>query len=98
MRYPARLALELSICSLLFAQASHRKPLPDIPPENVPQPRRTLDLPKLKQGAEELSALAQTIPSDVEQLGKGLVPKDFDSKLKRIEKLSKQLRRDALMP
>ncbi len=50
------------------------------------------DLAKLKQDADELATLAQSIPPDVDQTTKGLLPKDLGQKLKRIEKLSKQLR------
>ena len=61
----------------------------DIPPAT---PRRTIDLDKLKHDADELSALAQSVPPDVDQTAKGVLPKDLASKLKRIEKLAKQLR------
>jgi len=83
-------------CSLLLpGQQSHRRPLPDSPPENVPSvQRRTVDPEQLKREAEELSMLAQSVPADVEKLGQGLHPKDLDQKLKRIEKLSKHLRED----
>jgi hypothetical protein len=47
---------------------------------------------KLKHDAEELAALAESVPSDVDQTTKGLLPKDLREKLKRIEKLAKQLR------
>ena len=57
----------------------------------VYQPQ-SADLARLKQDAEELASLAQTIPPAVEQTGKGILPKDLDQKLKRIEKLSKELR------
>ncbi len=50
------------------------------------------DLAKLKQDADELASLAQSIPPDVDQTTRGILPKDLDKKLKRIEKLSKQLR------
>jgi hypothetical protein len=46
----------------------------------------------MEREAQELSALASSIPGDVDQLKKGLLPKDLVDKLKRIEKLSKQLR------
>jgi hypothetical protein len=36
--------------------------------------------------------LSATVPNDIEQLKKGLLSKDVPDKLKRIEKLSKQLR------
>jgi hypothetical protein len=57
-----------------------------------PTPRRTLDLDKLKHDADELAALAQSVPPDIDQTAKGVLPKDLGSKLKRIEKLAKQLR------
>jgi len=56
------------------------------------QPRQTIDLTKLRQDANELANLAQSIPTAVDQTTKGLLPKDLDQKLKRIEKLAKQLR------
>jgi len=94
MRHPWYLGLVIA-CSLLPAQQSHRRPLPDIPPENVPTVQRgAVDPARLKREAEELSMLAQSVPADVDKLAKGLHPKDLDEKLKRIEKLSKQLRRD----
>jgi hypothetical protein len=50
------------------------------------------DVARLKQDADELASLAQSIPPDVDQTAKGILPKDLDKKLKRIEKLSKELR------
>jgi len=61
-----------------------------VPPP--PHPRQNIDVAKLRQDAGELASLAQSIPPDVEQTTKGLLPKDLDQKLKRIEKLAKQLR------
>jgi len=46
----------------------------------------------MEREAKEMAALAVSIPGDIEQLKKGLLPKDAFDKLKRIEKLSKQLR------
>lgn len=63
--------------------------------KNVPPPttRRTSPDPeKLKHDASELAALAGSIPADVDQATKGVLPKDLSTKLKRIEKLAKQLR------
>jgi hypothetical protein len=50
------------------------------------------DSARLKQTAEELANLAQSVPPDVDQTTKGILPKDLEQKLKRIEKLAKQLR------
>lgn len=58
----------------------------------APSPRRSIDVSKLKRDADELAALAQTVPPDVDQTTKGALPKDLGEKLKRIEKLAKQLR------
>lgn len=55
-------------------------------------PQRKVDLIKLSTQADELSRLAQSIPPDVEQVSRGMLPKDMAGKLRRIEKLSRQLR------
>jgi len=57
-----------------------------------PQQASRIDVARLRQDADELASLAQSIPPDVDQTTKGILPKDLDKKLKRIEKLSKQLR------
>jgi hypothetical protein len=57
-----------------------------------PTPHRTIDLNKVKRDADELAALAQSVPPDIDQTAKGILPKDLGQKLKRIEKLAKQLR------
>ena len=62
---------------------------------NLPPPiqaKRSLDLSKLQQEADELAKLAQTIPPDIASVRTGMLPKDTAQKLKQIEKLSKQLR------
>jgi len=63
--------------------------------KNIPppaSPRAKLDYAQLKHDADELAALAQSVPADVDQASKGVLPKDLAEKLKRIEKLAKQLR------
>jgi hypothetical protein len=62
----------------------------DLPPP-VPT-KRSLDLLKLQQQADELFKLAQSIPPDIADLRMGLLRKDLTQKLRQIEKLSKQLR------
>lgn len=69
------------------AEAKSQKDMP--PPLNQ---RATIDPVKLKHDADELAALAQSVPPEVDQTTKGLLPKDLSEKLKRIEKLAKQLR------
>ena len=60
---------------------------PPAPPHFAP-----VDLAKLKRDADELASLAHSIPPDIEQVSKGMLPKDMVEKLKRIEKISKHLR------
>jgi len=61
----------------------------DIPPM---ERKSTRPSPELMQAqARELSAIAQTIPSAVSQLNQGILARDMNEKLKRIEKLSKTL-------
>jgi hypothetical protein len=69
------------------AEAQFEKSVP--PPAHQP---RTLDFQKLTQNADELAALAQSIPQAVDLTTKGILPKDLEDRLKRIEKLAKQLR------
>jgi hypothetical protein len=64
----------------------------DIPPPIHPKP--AVDLAQLQRQADELAKLAQTVPSDVTNIKKGMLPKDILQKLKQIEKLSKRLRNE----
>lgn len=63
----------------------------ELEPPPRPPTRRT-DLVKLRDEAEELSKLAASVPSDVNQLSEGKLPKDLSGNLKRIERLAKSLR------
>jgi hypothetical protein len=54
--------------------------------------QRSADRAKLRQDADELASLAKSIPPAIDQTTRGLLPEDLDQKLKRIEKLAKQLR------
>jgi hypothetical protein len=56
--------------------------------------RRAPNLAEMKKQAEELSKLAQSISPDIDMMGKGKLPKDLITRLKRIDKLSKQLKRE----
>ncbi|HTS71851.1 MAG TPA: hypothetical protein VMO17_22980 [Terriglobia bacterium] len=53
-----------------------------------------VDAAQLQREASELAKLAGEIPTAVDQAGKGVISKDLNDRLKRIEKLSKQLRRE----
>jgi hypothetical protein len=72
--------------------------MPEIPrvgpmqSEDVQKP--TASPQQLRKDAEALVTLSQSVLSDVGQVNKGLLPKDIDKKLKQIEKLSRQLRRE----
>lgn len=50
------------------------------------------DLSVLENDARELEGLAQMVPSDVNSMKKGLMPKEAVDRLKRIEKLAKKMR------
>jgi len=63
----------------------------NLPPPATPQKAR-LDPAKLRQEADELARIAQTIPTDAANIQRGMLPKDMVEKLKQIEKLSKHLR------
>jgi hypothetical protein len=65
----------------------------DVPPQMTAK-RQPADLARLERDAKELASLAQLIPSEVQQVKNGRLPKDLDGQLKRIEKLSRQLRRE----
>ena len=47
---------------------------------------------QMQRNAKELASLARTIPPDIDLTGKGLLAKDLATRLKKIEKLAKQLR------
>ena len=95
-----------SLClaaSLVCAQSSH--PIPaglheadraqdqfeknSVPPMNS---RPAVDPVKLKHDADELAAMAQSVPSAIDLTTRGVLPRDLNDKLKRIEKLAKELR------
>jgi hypothetical protein len=67
----------------------------DQPPTVVHGDRRAkINAAQVKQEADELSKLAQSIPLDVDKAANGQLPQDLAARLKQIEKLSKQLRRE----
>ncbi|HEY6290426.1 MAG TPA: hypothetical protein VI455_02545 [Terriglobia bacterium] len=61
------------------------------PPTQV-SPQRHFDAAKTRKDAEELAALAGKIPGEVDQVSKGMLPKDIAQQLKEIEKVAKRLR------
>jgi hypothetical protein len=65
--------------------------------KTVPPPihqQSSIDFAKLKSEADELVILSQSIHSGVDDVGKGMLPKDLTEKLKQVEKLSKRLRNE----
>lgn len=55
-------------------------------------PEEKASVAELRAEADQLAHLAASIPTDVQNAGKGLLAKDLLQRLKRIEKLSKHLR------
>jgi hypothetical protein len=97
MKIAGVLASAVLVCtSLATAQSGFPKP-PEpadrnetISPPIAPKPR--IDTLQLQRDARELSDLAKSLPSDMDRVSHGLLPKDTIDKLKRIEKLSKRMR------
>jgi len=64
-----------------------------------PEPPRDLNpeairLQSINHDAEELSALSSLMQSDLSQLRKGVLSKELEQNLKRMEKLAKKLRQE----
>jgi len=57
-----------------------------------PKPREKVDAVSAQRTAQEMAALAQKIPGEVEQASKNVLCKDLIRQLKQIEKLAKRLR------
>lgn len=90
--------LALSITLAIPQTTGHHFPTPPeaLDPKPIDKsadtPSRRLDLIQLQRDADDLARTAQTIPTDVASVRKGMLPKDVIDKLKQIEKLSKRLR------
>jgi hypothetical protein len=81
------------------AAVPHTEPPRDTLPIDQPpvvvrgeQRPQQLNSEKVKQQADELAKLAQSIPPDINKVAAGQLPKDLIARLKQIEKLSKELR------
>jgi hypothetical protein len=96
MRILVRFFLVLLLCCFLAsAQRGHHDPTPqdrDANPERPLATRATVDPAQLKKDADELAQLASTVPADVARAINGILDKDLQNRLKKIEKLSKRLR------
>jgi hypothetical protein len=55
---------------------------------------RAARLQMLNRDVSELTALSESVQSDLRQLQRGVLVKDLNENLKRLEKLSKKLRRE----
>ena len=96
------LPVMLGVCApVTFSQSPGRGfPKPPDPLETQttqnapPVPVRHIDLEQLQKEADDLARTADTIPSDMASVRKGMLPKDVINKLKQIEKLSKRLRNE----
>ena len=74
----------------------------DWPQNRLPEERGSLDVTKrpavdvvrLHRDAQELAELSALIHADVDRANQGVLSKDLIDKLKRVEKLSKQLRNE----
>jgi len=51
-----------------------------------------VDVTELKTQAHQLITLSQALPSQMEQIGNGKLPKELIDNLRKIEKLSKHIR------
>ncbi len=69
-----------------------RNQFPAEPTASSTQKKAAVSNLKLQHDARELADLSASIPGDVNRVSRGLLPKDVIDKLKRVEKLSKQLR------
>jgi hypothetical protein len=106
MRTPILLFAVLLSASLAWAQGAARNgntgqrqadKAEDQFEKTVPPPIRqqsSVDFAKVKSDADELVILSQSVHSGIDDVGKGMLPKDLIEKLKQMEKLSKRLRNE----
>jgi hypothetical protein len=60
-------------------------------------PVKQVNVAQLRHDAEELAQLERTIQAQIAEAERGAVPKDLGANLKKIQKLSKRLRRELLL-
>jgi hypothetical protein len=107
MRKPFSSLILLALCSFLSSSAnpvSQQRPIPPGLREGQKQINKPLDPPlidtpgpnaaKLKREGDELAQLSAGVPSDLARVARGQLPKDLAEKLKRIEKLARNLRNE----
>lgn len=86
------------LCSLpLRSQTLNPGRPPEVQAQKVPSAdammARMHDV-QLQKDAKELADLSASIPSDMDGVKRGILPKDLIDKLKKMEKLSKRLREE----
>ena len=95
--------LLLSILSLTLFCVAQYQPVPpgmrhaqelQVQNETTANPRALVDPATLRREAEQLAALAASLPTDVQRANQGALSKDLIPRLKEIEKLSKHLRNE----
>ena len=91
-----RLLLVLFLCGgVASAQRGHHDPTPqdkNANPDRQLAPGPGVDPAELRKEADELAQLSSTVPADVAKAVSGILDKDLQERLKKIEKLSKRLR------
>src|SRR5690242_10445164 len=86
----------LLCCLTLVAEAQSQPPMPmqhiEAKVEQSPSsvPKRQIDHALLKNQSEEMASLVSSLPPQIDQVKQGLLPKDLQNRLARIEKLAKQ--------
>ncbi len=98
MRTPVKLLPVLLLsCCLTSAQMGHHDPTPQdrsANPDRQLAPRPAVDPAQLRKEADELAQLASTVPTEVSKAANGILDKDLQDRLRKIEKLSKRLRNE----
>jgi hypothetical protein len=82
-----------------FPPPGQTSPNPTFPGDQPPtvvhgSHRQAFQAKQAEKQAQEMARLAQSVPPEINKVAQGQLPKDLLSRLKRIEKLSKQLRRE----
>jgi hypothetical protein len=95
---PTVLAFAISIGAQDVPHIHMSPPPPSMDPDSNNQPAdsptlpKHIDLAQLQKEANDLARTAQSIPSDLANVRRGVLPKDVLQKLRQIERLSKHLR------
>ena len=90
--YAAQAGAQTEVRRMSPPPESQQTPLVQTPEQAPTAAGPKVDLVEAHRDAVELARTAQSIPTDVESIRKGMMPKDVLAKLKQIEKLSKRLR------